>query len=671
MAMMGMWQMMFLSSFGTLFSMGSFLGLPPAARDANLAKTAPASALVYYEWSEMSGGKKGAAGIDGLIADPEVQHFFQAINQAITNASQETDENLPASFRVMSQTVPFLIMAAVKNPGCLWLEYDEKYEIEAMKNTKKKKENVKDEKKEVGSPFEKAVYGVRGALVLHAKHNEKRISKMIDDLVKLIPEDERTKNLQMQKIPVPDEKLNLVLHRHKNYVILAFGKDVVKKVVEGLDGKSTGLSANKGFTQSVERLKKGKIANVLWLNLGSLAEKAGKMFGPQVSAVVKSLGADAIESFTTCTCVENGNILKRSFLKTGGSTAGILSLFSGKVLHAEDFREIPADCDLVFSYSLNKKKIFQEAGKVVAGTGPQNKKMFDEFVQQLEKELELSLNDDIFNAFDDKLILFNSPSAGGLYITSLTAAISVNDHEKANKVFKRAMKLLADYLPGEMTANYGRKAMFLKSEKFMGRTVHYVNSIGMGGDMFLSPSFCLTDKQLLIAPHPQAIKAQLRFLKNKETDFGSVFESRFASNGGELFSISYLKTKKAVGLLYAFAPYLGQVMFGQMQRTTDNLDLDIFDLPSAKAILSYMGDFKGTLTRTQDGILCETSSVVPVPVGGITVMGMSYWIMFARMRAMGLGAIVPPVRIIRKNAPQPQAMLPAHKKNAVAVASRH
>ena len=59
------------------------LGFPPGERDPSLVHAAPADSLLYIEWSARGQGKAGAAGIDGLVADPEVVVFFDRFKSAI------------------------------------------------------------------------------------------------------------------------------------------------------------------------------------------------------------------------------------------------------------------------------------------------------------------------------------------------------------------------------------------------------------------------------------------------------------------------------------------------------------------------------------------------------------------------------------------------------------
>ena len=56
-----------------ILSSSGWMGMPPGERDANFLRAVPEDVALYVEWAARSAGTPGAAGIDGLAADPEVR----------------------------------------------------------------------------------------------------------------------------------------------------------------------------------------------------------------------------------------------------------------------------------------------------------------------------------------------------------------------------------------------------------------------------------------------------------------------------------------------------------------------------------------------------------------------------------------------------------------------
>ena len=121
--------MMAASSFGVgwlevlflLLGGSGLLGMPPGERDALLLKAAPQQTLMYFEWAGRSAGQPGAAGIDGLAADPEVRAFFEALDHAIAKAEYPgADEEQQR----LQQEVPTLVKLLTAHPGCLFVGFE-------------------------------------------------------------------------------------------------------------------------------------------------------------------------------------------------------------------------------------------------------------------------------------------------------------------------------------------------------------------------------------------------------------------------------------------------------------------------------------------------------------------------------------------------------------------
>ncbi|HSG72350.1 MAG TPA: hypothetical protein VLA12_18175, partial [Planctomycetaceae bacterium] len=148
----------------------------------------------------------------------------------------------------------------------------------------------------------------------------------------------------------------------------------------------------------------------------------------------------------------------------------------------------------------------------------------------------------------------------------------------------------------------------------------FVNTVG--DDVPIAPAFCQTDNQLLIALHPQAIKAHLRFLKENGPSFASSI-SEHAPKTGEMICYSQFDAPQLVRFVYSVMPYLMQVGLSEAQ--SENFNLDIFSVPSAQAILPYMKDSRSWIVRTNEGLLFESRSSLPMPPAAALLM--NTWIL--------------------------------------------
>lgn len=608
--------LMVLVSGGGLFSGGGLLGLPPGERDAAFVGCAPADALIYSEWAARSKGEAGAPGIDGLAADPEIRAFIKDLDEAILKMIAQETEGGQAEEQVLGRTLPPLIKALLMRPGCLYAELDSEKAAKAL---------------EEGSPLGPAggiVAGLRVTLIVNAGDQADALAKQIDAIIDLAANElpiEKTENLQQQKIPLPLPGGGLTIHRHNKYFIVGFGEGTVDAAIAGLDGKSKGIKTNERFAKAMQQIEIKRTGGVMWVDVKGLVTRSSQALGLQGAMIVgmaKMVGADAIDSIASCTGVIDGQIRTRNYITTGGKTEGILALAAGRAIKPDDFSHIPADADFVFAGSVNVPKVLEAARQIVGNADPQSKENLDQLIQQLETELGVSFTEDIFKAFGDLWTMYDSPSAGGLLVSAPVLSLEVRDGDKAKKVVQQLLQVLENALPGELGNQFRRRGVFLEETKFMDHTLHFINTIG--DDVPVAPTLCLTDKQLLIALHPQPIKAHLRFLASGEKTFAGRIGKDLKLPEGDLLNLTYVDSKTVVRIVYGMTPWFGQLMFSEFQR--EGFEMNIASLPSGRAILPYLDVSLSTVVRTPDGIMTDSQSALPIPGGsaGFLTLPMSF-----------------------------------------------
>eukprot|EP00913_Durusdinium_trenchii_P028332 g26560.t1 len=542
-------EMSILMLMSGLFSGTGFMGLPPGERDKLLVQCPPSKAVIYTEWAERSSGKPGGKGIDGFAGDPEIRTLFANIEKAIKTTIEKESANAGAEERAFGKAMPTIIKILLSRSGCMYASFQPQPGGNGAP----------------GIPnFVAALNGVKATFVVNGGKDADTLAKHLSDLLALLPADMRKKNIDRQPLPIPMPGGSLTLHRHKDYFILGFGKGTVDQAVAGLTGKSKGLLDNPRFVAAAKQVEFERTAVVTWVDIETAVKQAGGVFGPQVQAIVKMIGADPIGHIVMSTGVVDGEIRSKSYISTGGKTEGILALVSGRAIKPADLAHVPADADALFSVSVNAPKILATVKQVVGAADPGSKAFLDELLKQFEKELGVSIEKDLFAAFGDVWVVHNSKSAGGLFLTSVVGSLEIRDHEKAHTIYTKLMEILDGALPGEIRGGFRRRGVYLKRQQFMGQTIHYVNTIG--DDVPFAPAFCLTNKHLMIAPHPQALKAQLRFLKSSEPNFTTHFDKKLKLPEGELICFSYFETKRMLRTLYAFAPYMAQIFFSEIQR---------------------------------------------------------------------------------------------------------
>lgn len=625
-SMMGLFEIVILMTGGGLF------GMPPGELDPAFVRCAPQQSLVFIEWATRGTGKLGAEGIDGFVADPEVVAFFESIERAIKSGVERASDSGNPEQTVLAESLPVLAKIILNRSGCIYLGYnDSPNDADA------------NERRIAEGDWSAALGNIRATLIINAGDNADEFKKKISELLHLIADFEEKsvfqRQFQRQEIPLPVPGLKLTIHRHKNYFILGFGDGTVDAAVAGLDGKSQTkpIAANVRFKKATEKVAFKRTGSRGWIDVKGIVDSVVKAMGPQgamVPAIAKMVGADALDSIATSTGVVDGQVSSKTFVTTGGRTDGILSLTAGRALKLADLSRIPADADFAVAKSVSFPKILAAAKKIVEQASPDSLPMMEGMIASLEGQLGISLEDDCFKAFGDVWTVHDSPAAGGVFVTSLVVALEVRDSRKAYEVFSKLMAVLGQSLPPEFGNEFRRRAVLLSQKKFMDRTIYYINTIGEA-DIPVAPAFCVTDKQLLIALHPQALKAHLRFLESDDANFTSRLPREIKMPEGEAIVLSYFNSKSLVRYVYSIIPYVGQMLFSNMQAA--GIEMDVFDLPSARAILPYTTDWTSSVTRTADGILCQSQGGLPLPGGVSSTIGVLQMMFFGMVQRVQIG----------------------------------
>ena len=573
-----------------LLSGSGWLGMPPGERDPALLKAAPQQTLCYFEWAGRAAGQPGAAGIDGLAADPEVIAFFEALDLAFAKAEYpDADEDQQR----LQQHLPRLVKLLTAHPGCLSIGFEPLPPGQTLLNAFKKSQSLTEQ--------------FRIGLVSSAGSDAELLVEALGQLT----ETELEKQPRMQEVAVPGIALKFTVHREADRVLIGLGEGSVERVLACLRGAESGLDTNPQFQTAWTRVAPTRVGTVGWFDLKGAIATMTRAAGPAgilIQPMLRVVGAQALESLVMGTGVENGIVVQRTFLTTNGRTDGLLLLAGGPALRPEQLKHIPADSDLVAAGSLNLAQTVRGVRELIGRTTPASAAMFDEAITQLESELGLNLERDLYPAFGEAWTAFDSPANGGLMGTSLIVAVEVRDAQRATLVFERLMRLLEQSLTADTDPEYDGKTVEIKRQSFLGHPICYVNTAGweLGSEAATTPSFSLTQSHLLFALHPQALKAHLRQQLGQRPGFDGVAFKKLGRPEGELLAFGTLDGPRAMLALCAIAPFYGQSVLSHLQ--SSGFPLDAFAIPSAAALLPYVRDSSFVVVRQPAGLLFETKN---------------------------------------------------------------
>jgi hypothetical protein len=251
-------------------------------------------------------------------------------------------------------------------------------------------------------------------------------------------------------------------------------------------------------------------------------------------------------------------------------------------------------------------------------------------LEELKRETGFDLRDDVLAALGDSWTVYYE---GHLGMTGLTAVAQVRDRERLAAVQEKFIAMIsgeasppsADKTPEQIEAD--EEAMAFEQDGFFGREreprVEKFQFAGQqvcvydSGQMFFffSPSWCLTEEELVVALFPQNIKAYL----SRDTQFKSLAtEPRVAkmfSPGQGPIALSYYDTREVFDMVYS--SLLFYIQLGKYAMSEAGIDLKMSILPSPQSIRKHLLPGTMQIRRTEAGIEMTSRQSLP---GGNLVM---------------------------------------------------
>lgn len=576
---------MMVSSFGMielliiLFSMGGpfsqLMGLPPGDRDPALACAAVENSVVYVEWAARGEGKPDAPGIDGLAADPEVKEFFARLQAAIEKMIvKETGDET-------AKMLPEFALALTGHPGCIFLGLD---------TNAPAADDV--------PPQIAALNAIRAGLVVNGGDEADAIAAQIKAILKAAMGQDLEK-LDHTPLPIP-APVPVQLHRHGDYIILAIGSEMVDQIVGRLTKKSGGLTNHSGFQAAWAELGLKRTGLVAFMDIENGGPQIGKLVGqePMIEMGLNMAGLTGAKWSMNVTGVVDGQCVSRGMVKGISGDKGLMALVSGRGITTDDFAMIPADSDVVFAVSADIEQVLGEVKTVLGGINPDGVEDIDRGLEEIREIFGLDMMKDVLPAFDQIVTVSNSPGDGGWIGTSPVLTLGIKDQQKAEKVLKAVADLMdREFASHDDKNQRRRRGVVLERRTFMDTDIYMFNTIG-DDDVPVAPSWCLTKTHLVIALHPQALKSRLR--RMQDTTWKSYGDDFTGGPKGETVVFSAMKMKSVLPQIYGFVPWIGQILFSEMQ--SDGFDMNLFDFPSAQAMLPYMSDSKSYIVKSPNGL---------------------------------------------------------------------
>lgn len=573
----------------------AMFSLPPLPPDTRLEATAPADCLFYLSWAGAAKPNQGSENrTEQLVSEPQIRELFRQVEQQLTLAFQREVER-DREMKVLAKHGRILVKTLLTRPTAFFV---------GDVNTNEQGLDV------------------QAGLVVNAGEHAPQVQAGLQAIYHQIAGgqqqqlERRFGNVTMHALPLPPPT-KLYWGMVGPYVVIAAGDATVTRIVDALSGDG---ATPRWLTDMQQRLKIDRPVLTSYADIAGGVKLATDLYrasagGDEANAIgnlVAGLGLDQLGPLESIGGLDDDGYVERTFLPIAGDR-GLLSLASGPSLKRDSVRHLPGDSTFAVAMSLDVLNAWHQMLATMKQLNPQGQNELSGGIQAMETQVGIHLVDSLLAQLGSTWTIHNAPSDGGLLFTGTTLVVDVKDAA----VLKQTAASIGTWMNTLLGQRQRPRVRFMQTD-YQGHTIYFIQ--GVREELPFSPSWCVTDKTLVIAGFPQMIKSHIDRLAKPDAggsltdqhEIADVFERSQSPT-----SLIYLDEPNLFRMGYPILHPLVSLLCAELQK--DDVMLDISMLPSASSILPHLKPSYVTTTRTADGLWLESHSTIPTGFGGSAV----------------------------------------------------
>ena len=563
------------------FLMGGGFGLPvslpPAPPHEMMYRLAPEQCLYF---SCMSGAKTpdGASAnqTEALFAEPEVQQLVKELEAQGLAALRKMGQEDPQA-AIAAEVIPTVVRVLLTRPICFYVG-----DVTPVGPA--------------GVPS-----GTAGAAIKLGPYKAD-----VEKLLQMAPpqalQEVTIANETFHQVQTPPQAPPVVFGIVNDFLLVAVGEDEMKNLL------SRASTPQPAWLKALRaRYDIPRVATVSYANLGGVMKLVAPLAPPQVSSLIQQIGLANLDKLVSVTGLDEKGFVSYSAIDFDGPLEGLMASAVGQALTAGDLATIPRDPYVGVVARFNLATLYDGVVEFASGIHPMAGAQINQGVQQVEAALGMRLREDLLAALGDVWSLYAAPEDGGL-LSGWTATVSIKDAETVRRAIERVRQIAAQQT--------GRRMPQIVTTRFDGQDIHYV--MVPDDDVPVAPSWCVTDKHLVIGLFPQAIKSFLRRQKQAGAEsLAAAPQVAAAVSQGGATAVAYVDHKRFVELFYPMVQYGARM--GLAEAARQGVEIDFGLVPSPTAITRHLTPGVSVSRKTERGLETEQRQTLPGGSVGATM----------------------------------------------------
>jgi prepilin-type processing-associated H-X9-DG protein len=371
------------------------------------------------------------------------------------------------------------------------------------------------------------------------------------------------------------------------------GREAMQSLLDNLASPPrTSLATSPEFRAVSAKMGSGS-ESFSFFNLEKLMELIIKSAPDEdVPQIINALGLMGLKSVGSSSAIVDKGFRDVTYIHAPGERRGVMKLFGTRSNVTEMLRYFPENVSGVNAFTVDFTGLWQEFLSIVRQIDPDGAEDITESIAEFERELELSVERDIFG-------VFRGPIAVGTYgapmpFPQILVAAKLREGARAEETIGKLLSLAGAPPPTET--------------EYSG---HRIFSISMPGAPIM-PSYTVHEDCLLVSISPQVLQSTLSRLTSRSrsaADNRSVKES-LARVPRPDTAFSYSDIATGFTTIY-------MALMPMLHAAQQNIPINLAELPPAQDVSRHLFPAVSSTTVDADGIRITAYG----PIGGASLLG--------------------------------------------------
>jgi hypothetical protein len=602
---------------GATATAGPPIGVPPQELPDGFTSLAPETCLVYAASSGTTDPDPTSTNAtELLLAEPEIQDFLAEADRVILAILEKLGEQEGPEARQVVETAYQSVLAALSNPWCLYLE-----DID------------------LGVDGEGTEVSLGAAMYLGEESADWEAT--IDSLFALIEEEGGFSSREEFAVEtVNGVSVYTVMERGVPFLQWTFSGEYLligagEGSLESLLARQQAAGAPPEWLAVMNDTTITRIGTFAYVDIEKVKATILQALGIQgldadqdeFLEVLDFIGVTNAEAIVFRSGLDDETFVDEAEILFDGPPTGLVAALAGGAITPESLEVVPADANIAAAYNIDLEEtvellldladLIQPAETVTFDQGPgEEPYSYDtpagsEFIRTgcMMSKMQFGVDPiaDVLPLLEDTIVVYNSPSEGGVFLTGLTLSIGLKDPA----AFLELQEILIEGFREMMGPELDEVLRTIETPDGTMYTVRIPEE-----EIPFTTTWAVTGDRLIVSLVPQNIRAILSRNEDYESLAATAAVAPLLAADAPPCGLVYFDEASLLEMFYPFLLYAANMPATEIEQELD-IDVNTYAIPSLGVLMRHWRPCIQSIRMDGDRIVVSTSRTAPCSAGAV------------------------------------------------------